>query len=98
MLKKAILAFFNAGSRKRDFRLPLISMFNDLASLNTAVHPCTAAQAVEQAPRKPGAEKTVSPFLHLFNGLPLLNVMMPPRILDGQEQGTGPVSINHGHH
>ncbi|HHC72499.1 MAG TPA: hypothetical protein ENK54_06320 [Thiotrichales bacterium] len=96
MLKKAILAFFNAGSRKCDFRLPHV--FNDLRSLKTAVHPCTAAQAVEQAPRKPGAEKAVFPFLHLFNGLPLLNVVMPPRILHGQEQGTGPVSINHGHH
>jgi len=46
MLKKAVLAFFNAGSRKCDFRLPCV--FNDLASLKTAVHPCTAAQAVEK--------------------------------------------------
>jgi len=46
MLKKAVLAFFNAGSRKCNFRLPHV--FNDLASSNTAVHPCTAAQAAEK--------------------------------------------------
>jgi len=45
-LKKAVLAFFNAGSRKCDFRLPHV--FNDLLSLKTTVHPCTAAQAAEK--------------------------------------------------
>jgi len=46
MLKRAVLSYFNAGSRKRDFRLPHV--FNDQASLKTAVHPCTAVQAAEK--------------------------------------------------
>ena len=46
MLKKAVLAFFDAGNRNSDFRLPHV--FNELTSLKTAVHPCTAAQAAEK--------------------------------------------------
>ncbi|HHC71721.1 MAG TPA: hypothetical protein ENK54_02410 [Thiotrichales bacterium] len=46
MLKKAFLAFFNAGSRKCDFRLPHV--FDDSPSLKTAVHPFNAAQAAEK--------------------------------------------------
>ncbi len=47
MSKMAVLAFFDAGSRKCDFRLPYV--FSDLGSLKTAVLPRTAYRLSKNA-------------------------------------------------